>query len=216
MHDNPVAQTSVELPGASHISRYGLPMALFAVAAALLVASIFFPWWHMRLNAPQYPKGLELTVYIDHVEGDIREIDGLNHYIGMKPLGNAASFERSIALVALVAMVLMILAVALVHGKWFAPLTVPAMLLPLLFLADMYLWLWYYGNNLDPKAALSDAIDPFTPKLLGHGTIGQFSTDATLLLGFWLACGASVLIMAGLHFRRRARLAAEAAAQAGA
>jgi hypothetical protein len=75
----------------------------------------------------------------------------------------------------------------------------------------MYFWLWYYGNNLDPKAALSDAIDPFTPKLLGHGKIGQFSTDATLLLGFWLACGASVLIVLGLHFRRQARLAGEAA-----
>ena len=196
--------------------RFGAHTALFAVAAALLVASIFFPWWHMRLNAPQYPQGLELTVYIDHVEGDIKEIDGLNHYIGMKPLGDAARFERSIALFALVAMVLMIAAVAFTPRKWFAPLTLPAMLLPVAFLVDMYAWLRYYGNNLDPRAALSGAVEPFTPTLLGHGSIGQFSTDATLLLGFWLACGASLLIILGLHFRRRARLAAEAATRGAA
>jgi copper chaperone NosL len=189
-------------------SRYRLPTALFVVACALLVTSILFPWWHMRLNAPQYPRGLDLTVYIDHVEGDIREIDGLNHYIGMKKLSEAASFERGLSLIALGAMVLLILATAFVHRKWFAPLTLPALLLPLVFLADMYYWLWNYGHTLNPTAALSGAIKPFTPALLGHGTIGQFSTDAWLMLGFWLACGASVLIILGLHFRRQARRAA--------
>ncbi|MBK6767773.1 MAG: cytochrome C [Ardenticatenales bacterium] len=189
-------------------------MVLFIVGAAALVASIFFPYWELRLNAPQYPKGLFLTVFIDHIKGDISEIDGLNHYIGMRPLGAAAEIERTVAPVALAAIVLMVLALAFVHRKWFAPLAVPAMLLPLIFLADMFLWLRHYGQNLDPSAALSGAIKPFTPTILGHGTIGQFSTDARVLSGFWLATAASVLIMFGLHFRRAARRAAARSAAA--
>ena len=76
---------------------YAPSSLLFVAAAALIVASIFFPYWRMRLNAPQYPQGLFLTVYIDHLEGDISEIDGLNHYIGMASLAEAAHIERQMA-----------------------------------------------------------------------------------------------------------------------
>ncbi len=182
---------------------------LFIAAAALLVASIFLPYWHMRLNAPQFPKGLDVTVYVDHLEGDINAIDGLNHYIGMKPLREAAQIERQLAPLAMFAVVLMVAATAFIHRKWFAPLVLPAMFFPLVFLADMFLWLRHYGQNLDPRAALSGAVKPFTPTVLGHGTIGQFSTDANVESGFLLACLASVLILLGLHFRRKARRSAE-------
>jgi copper chaperone NosL len=195
---------------------YGLATLLFVIAAALIVASVFYPYWHMHLNAPQYPRGLDLTVYLDHMEGDINEIDGLNHYIGMAKLRDAAHLERELAPFAMVAVVLMVAATAVVHRKWFAPMVLPAMFLPLIFLADMFYWLRHYGQNLDRSAALSGAIKPFTPALLGHGTIGQFSTDAGVLLGFWLGCAAAVLIVLGLHFRRQARLAAERVAQGSA
>jgi hypothetical protein len=188
---------------------FAVSTTMFILAAAMLVASIFFPYWHMRLNAPQYPQGLFLTVYIDHIEGDIAEIDGLNHYIGMAPLRDAARLERELAPTAMLVIVLLIVGTAFVHRKWFAPLTLPAMFLPLIFLGDMYFWLRRFGQGLDPGAALSSAIKPFTPTLLGHGAIGQFSTDAAVKGGFWLATTASVLILFGLHFRRQARLAAE-------
>jgi len=178
-------------------------------ATALIVASVFFPYWRMRLNAPQYPQGLFLTVYVDHLEGDIREIDGLNHYIGMASLRDAARIEREMGPLAMVAVVLMVASTAFIHGKWFAPLTLPAMFLPLVFLGDMYYWLRRYGQGLDPRAALSGAVEPFTPAVLGHGTIGQFSTDASLETGFWLAVTGSVMINFGLHYRRAARRAAE-------
>ncbi len=38
--------------------RYRIPSILFAVAAVLLLISIFLPYWKMTLEAPQYPKGL--------------------------------------------------------------------------------------------------------------------------------------------------------------
>lgn len=201
--DIPHIQAVVRQPG------FVASTVLFISAAALIVASIFFPYWQMRLNAPQYPQGLFLTVYIDHLQGDISEIDCLNHYIGMAKLADAARIERELAPVAMASIVLMIIGTAFIHRKWFAPMVLPAMFLPVVFLADMYYWLRRYGQGLDPNAALSNAVKPFTPTLLGHGTIGQFSTDATVLAGFWMAVAASVLINVGLHYRRKARLAAE-------
>ncbi|MBP6298443.1 MAG: hypothetical protein KA401_03780, partial [Anaerolineae bacterium] len=70
-----------------------LPAGFFLVAAVLLVVSIGFPYWGLVLEAPQYPGGLEMRVFVNYMTGDedpkldeVREIDGLNHYIGMKSL----------------------------------------------------------------------------------------------------------------------------------
>lgn len=173
----------------------------FAAAAILLAASILFPYWELRLNAPQYPRGLYMTVYIDHIRGDIREIDGLNHYIGMAPLGQAAQLERNVAMAAMSALIGGLAVAAVLRPRWAALLGLPAVLLPPVFLADLFYWLRHFGQNLDPKAALADAIPPFTPRILGHGAIAQFSTDAMVQSGFWLALAAAVL--AGVGFWQR-------------
>ena len=82
----------------SHRARYLTPMVIFMLARVLLLASTFLPYWHMELDAPQYPKGLFLTAYVNHLSGDVKEIDGLNHYIGMRPLGEAgAKRDRKLA-----------------------------------------------------------------------------------------------------------------------
>ena len=88
--------------------RYVTPTVFLAIARVLILASIFIPYWHMDLDAPQYPNGLSVTAYVNHLEGDVKEINGLNHYIGMRPLEQAAKFERATAVWALVAMALLI------------------------------------------------------------------------------------------------------------
>ena len=92
----------------AHRARYLTPTVIFMIARVLLLASIFLPYWHMELEAPQYPKGLFLTAYVNHLTGDVREIDGLNHYIGMRPLGEAAAFERTASIWAVIAMFLLV------------------------------------------------------------------------------------------------------------
>ena len=186
---------------------------LLVTAAALLVASIFLPYWRMRLNAPQYPKGLFVTVYINHMSGDVNEIDGLNHYIGMAPLENAAQIERSLAPIAMAVFVLMIVGLAFIHRKWAFVLALPAISFPVVFLADMWIWLWYYGNHLDPTAALSSSVKPFTPTILGTGHVGQFSTTSWVMPGWYLALLAAVLASVALWLRRQAQLAVEADVQ---
>lgn len=188
----------------THPSRYLTPTLLFIVAAALLLISIFTPYWKLTLNAPQYPAGLSVQAYLNRVEGDVREIDGLNHYIGMRPLVEAATFERSISIIGVTVLVLLIIAAVYIHTRWALLLALPALLFPIIFLADLQFWLANFGQNLDPKAPLSSSVKPFVPPVLGEGIIAQFSTWAVPDIGLWLAIVASLLILAGLWFHRRA------------
>jgi len=61
---------------------------MVAVAALMLILTFFFPLWTIDLNAPQYPEGLGIRIWLDQISGmkpnDLQSINGLNHYIGMK------------------------------------------------------------------------------------------------------------------------------------
>lgn len=184
--------------------RYVLPTVLLSLARVLLIVSIFFPYWHMELQAPQYPDGLELTAHVNYLSGDVDEIDGLNHYIGMRKLEEAASFERSSAVWMIIAMVLLVEGAATIHSPWALLLVLPAVLFPAGFLGDLQFWLASHGNHLDPKAPLSSSVKPFVPPALGTGTIGQFKTIATVCSGWWMSVGASAFTILGLVFHRRA------------
>src|SRR6185503_8334028 len=66
---------------------------LILVAVLVLLPTFFFPLWHMSFYSNQYTDGLVLNIYAYHLEGgktanrdDLREINSLNHYIGMRPL----------------------------------------------------------------------------------------------------------------------------------
>src|SRR3990167_3046799 len=76
--------------------RWGV-VGLSLAAAALFGVAFFFPWWRLWLFAPQYPKGLEISISLTGVAGDVRELNILNHYIGMKGLDLAAVTERRFA-----------------------------------------------------------------------------------------------------------------------
>ena len=191
-------------PSAAQGMRYRWPTLCMAGAAILLIISIFLPYWSLVLHAPQYPKGLVVHAYVNHLDGDVSEIDGLNHYIGMRPLGEAAQLERSISIFAISALALLVLAAVFIHSPWALLLSLPAILLPPVFLADLYFWLNNFGQDLDPNAALSNSIEPFTPTILGEGIIGQFKTVAYADFGLLLATGASILILVGLYLQRRA------------
>jgi len=184
--------------------QYRWPTLLLAAAAILLAVSVFLPYWKMTLLAPQYPGGLSVQVFVNRMTGDVREIDGLNHYIGMRPLEEAAQLERAVSIVAISVVSLLLISAVFVHTKWAALLAMPALLMPFTFLADMYFWMRHFGTNLDPRAPLSSAIKPFVPPILGEGKVGQFRTIAAFEPGLWLAFLAVALIAAGLYMHRRA------------
>lgn len=186
-----------------------LPSALWLVAGVLLLVSIPFPYWGMELQAPQYPQGLHMQVYVDRMADDnafdtideVHEIDGLNHYIGMKSLYEAAAVERSLAIPGILAAVVLLAIAALWRRRWTWVLSLPTVTIPFVFLIVMGVWLHYYGTSLDPYAPLSGSIRPFSPPVLGAGIIGQFKTVAAVFTGWYLALGAAVLVVAAVVVR---------------
>ncbi len=190
----------------SHAIRYGTPGFLLLLARILLLVSLFVPYWHMELVAPQYPENLHLVAYVNHLTGDVAEIDSLNHYIGMRPLGEAAQIERTIGVYVMILFVLMIELASWIHSRWAVVLVLPVVLFPVVFLVDLHLWMSHFGMNLDPDAPLSNSVEPFVPPVLGTGMVGQFKTIATPGLGLILSSISSVLILVGLFFHRRAYL----------
>ena len=58
--------------------RFLLPSIILFIAAFILLVSIFMPYWNLTLNAPQYPGGLNIELYVNKVMGDVKEVDGLN------------------------------------------------------------------------------------------------------------------------------------------
>jgi hypothetical protein len=184
----------------SRWAKYALPTVTLSLARIALLCSLFFPYWHMKLDAPQYPKGLYLNAYVNRLEGNVREINSLNHYIGMRPLDQAARFEKDMSVWAIIAMVLLVEGATFIHSKWAALLVIPAVFFPAGFLVDLHYWMSLFGQNLDPKAPLSSSVKPFTPPILGVGVIGQFKTIAWMGWGLWLAWGAAGLSLLALIF----------------
>ncbi|MBI4227298.1 MAG: nitrous oxide reductase family maturation protein NosD [Candidatus Omnitrophica bacterium] len=176
---------------------------LLLVAAVALAVSLARPYWSMRVKAPQYPQGLTLVVYANRLEGDVRELDMLNHYIGMRPLEQGATTERTLAIPGILLAAAALLAAGWLSAKWAALLALPAALIAPIFAVDLFLWLRHFGLHLDPKAPLSSAIKPFVPTLLGHGRIAQFDVIAWFGPGFWLAAAAGVIALAALWRRPR-------------
>lgn len=186
--------------------RYGTPGFLLLIARILLLVSLFLPYWQMDLIAPQYPNNLHLTAYVNQLTGDVEEIDGLNHYIGMRPLGDAAKIERQIGVYVMIFFVVMLELASYIRSRWAVLLVLPVILFPGVFLLDLFLWMSHFGQNLDPSAPLSNAVEPFVPPVLGTGNVGQFQTVAWAGIGLWLSAFASVMMIVALYFHRRAYL----------
>ncbi len=183
---------------------YLLPSALLMLAALLLMVSMFTPYWSMTMLAPQYPDGLTVNVYVNHLDGDVSEIDALNHYLGMPPLDEGGQLERTISVYALVMMGLLLMGSVFIHNQWAGILAIPVLAYPLVFLADLWWILYRYGHSIDPESALGGAIEPFTPPLFGRGMVGQFATLSRPGIGLALVAASLLVVLIGLYLHRAA------------
>jgi copper chaperone NosL len=177
-------------------------VALSIAAAALFLASYFFPWWRLWLFAPQYPKGLEVGIALTGVTGDVRELNILNHYIGMSPLELAAITERRLAAEGVGIIAGLGVLLTLITGRrvgWL--IAVLGAAFPITFVIDSQYWLYRFGHTLDPKAPIR--LPPFTPQMFGTGQIGQFMTFSRPDPGFWIAVGGVACLVLAAVLRRR-------------
>jgi hypothetical protein len=175
------------------------PRLLLIAAAVLLLGIYVFPLWNMTMFAPQYPEGLRLDIYSYKLEGgnngqDIREINVLNHYIGMRDLVADDFTEFKWLPFAAGALALLGLR-AVVHGRMAALLDV---LVLFLYFAAFSLWsfgyrMWSYGHTLAPTASVK--VDPFMPPMFGFKQLANFEVYSYPAVGSYLMAGSALLMI---------------------
>jgi len=181
-----------------------------ATAALLLALSYVAPIWHIGLDAPQYPEGLGMLVRIDTITGekpnDLHNINGLNHYIGMKAIVPEAIPELQLMPRIVAAFIAFGLLVALSGRRpllyaWTAALA----LFAVAGLVDFWYWGYDYGHSLDPMAAIKVPGLSYQPPIIGSKKLLNFTAHSWPGIG-GLAIVAAVAIAVALcviEFRRR-------------
>lgn len=186
---------------------------LVALAAFSMAVVYVLPLWHIGLEAPQYPEGIGLYIAADKIigenPGDLKSINGLNHYIGMKAIEPDDIPELRFMpkiIAGLIAAGLLVAAVGrrgLLTG--YASLLV---LFSLAGLADFYKWSYDYGHNLDPHAAIKVPGMSYQPPLIGSKQILNFHATSWPASGGWVLIGAvGLIVVLALLEHRRARAA---------
>ncbi|HJW30802.1 MAG TPA: hypothetical protein VJ508_16320, partial [Saprospiraceae bacterium] len=149
---------------------------LILLAALLMIPTFFFPLWNMTLYSNQFPDGLVLNIYSSKLEGgktanrdDLKEINSLNHYIGMRALKEDDFTEfKWIPFVIGGVMLLALRVIVLGKMSKLVDLFVLFTYFGLFSLWSFYHKLYLYGHELDPTAAVK--VPPFTPPMIGHNT----------------------------------------------
>lgn len=153
---------------------------LIAIVSLGLVLSYFFPVWQFTLSAPQYPKGLELSVYLYKLEGGdngnhVHEINILNHYIGMKPLDKEQLKDLDWIPFAIGLLILFGLRVALIGNlNGLLDLLMLSVYLTLFITGRFIYTLYILGHELSPEAPVN--VEPFMPVIVGSKQIANFIT----------------------------------------
>jgi copper chaperone NosL len=182
-----------------------------AICGLVLIVVLFFPMWRIELIAPQYPEGLVLLIYPDKLGGNVEIINGLNHYIGMKPLHAEDFIEFKILRYIVIFFAILLLLVAWVGRKrflqvaffLFAAFGVVAMI-------DFWKWEYNYGHNLNPDAAIIVPGMAYQPPLIGYKQLLNFQAFSIPGIGGWLFIAVGVtlflLVASGWYsFRKRSR-----------
>jgi len=164
------------------------------VGSLLLLGLYFFPLWNIMLGAPQYPEPLGMNIYIDGIKGfnefDIQNIDGLNHYIGMKTLPKPddmwefSTFPKVIGGMVFLGVLIGFLGfIGKVNHKWFLGWLILMSVLGILGMYDFNAWMTDYGTNLDPHAIMKLANPDgspmsYKPPLIGKAKMLNFDVDS--------------------------------------
>lgn len=179
---------------------------LTAVGAVLLLGVFVFPLWRIDLAAPQYPEGIGMLIRVNTVTGvkpnDLANINGLNHYIGMKEIVPDAIPELRFMPWIFGGLAVTGVLVAL-WGRRSALLGWLAVfgLAGLAGLADFYRWGYDYGHNLDPHAIIQVPGMVYQPPLIGSRQLLNFTAYSWpdvggILAGMAFALGAVALLIA--------------------
>jgi copper chaperone NosL len=166
---------------------------IIIIAAIALSSSYYLPLWTIDLDAPQYPEGLGIEIWINKIQGqnpnDLNKINNLNHYIGMKKIKPESIKELKIMPWIMRTILLFGIIVGITGRRrllmvWLILFVIVAAA----GLVDFYLWGYDYGHNLDMEHAIIKVPGmSYQPPLIGSKNLLNFKATSLPGAGGWIA-----------------------------
>ena len=204
---------------------YGWSRLVLALLVIPLILAFQAPLWKISMTAPQYPKGLHLDIYAHTIESghdnqDLKEINNLTHYIGMRKIDRAELSDLDWIPMALAVLALLTLRCAAIGNvRALVDLAVITGFVATFSMGRFIYKLYSFGHNLDPTAPFK--LEPFTPAIFGSKKIANFTTESypqmgSVYIGIFLTgvCGVALwhLVWGRVTLVRAERAALAAAA----
>lgn len=168
---------------------------LMMLGALLLLPLFVLPLWNITLEAPQYPDNIGMDIYInkfkDAQPNDIKNINIMNHYVGMEDIPESipefAIFPKVILGMAILGVIIGLIGKRKLFLVWFFIMIV----LGTIGMYDFYQWEYEYGHNLKETAAIKFTTpdgEPmaYQPPLIGSKMILNFKAISMPRAGAYL------------------------------
>lgn len=171
-----------------------------------MIVTYFVPLWQILMWAPQYPEWLTMKIWINNISGDVKIINALNHYIGMK-LIELDMFPEFSYMIYLLAGLIGIGVLAGIIGRRFAVwiYLFSLAIAGVAALVDFYLWGYDYGHNLNPEAAIQVPGMTYQPPLIGTKQLLNFTAYSGPDIGGWIFVVSGLMIIGVIVYELKYR-----------
>lgn len=192
------------------------------IAALLPLGLFLFPLWRITLEAPQYPTPLAMNIHINDFSDvhphDIKNINLMNHYVGMKYIPKAIPEFKIFPIGIMITTVIGLIIAFFGNYKWFLFWFVLMIALSSAGMYDFYIWEHDYGHDLDPKAIMKftnpdGSVMGFQPPIFGSKDILNFRTHSyprlgALFLGLGIAGAFFAYLIGKKNYRKTSTIQA--------
>ena len=168
---------------------------IMMVGAFLLLSLFVFPLWNITLEAPQYPVGIGMDIWINKIAdsnpNDIQNINLMNHYVGMDNIPEHMAefdiFPPVVAAMAIIGIIIGFIGKRKLYITWLVIMSI----LGSAGMYDFYSWEYKYGHNLKENAAIKftdEKGEPlaYQPPLIGNKIILNFKAKSWPMTGAYL------------------------------
>jgi hypothetical protein len=177
---------------------------LIIASSLAMIVAFFTPIWSIDLEAPQYPEGLGMKIWISKITGDLNTINGLNHYIGMKTIEPDSIKELSVMPYILG----FLIAIGVVTGilgkkKILGAFVIIFIIAGIAGGVDFYMWEYDYGHDLNPEAAIIVPGMSYQPPLIGSKQLLNFVAHSYPDTGGFIVIGTGILAVLAMVYETR-------------
>ena len=177
---------------------------MLILAGVLMMGIYFVPIWHIDLFAPQYPEGMYMQIWLNKMSGDIRNINILNHYIGMhaivpKEIPELRYLPFGVAFLisgAFISALINYIRVIRIYVTTFISSAIVSFY-------DFWHWGYRYGHELNPHASIKMPGMSYQPPLIGPKTLLNITAWSMPDIGGYLFAAATILILSSLYLREK-------------